>query len=305
MLEDELKAYIIDSLENGIKLDAIKNALLNAGHNIGRIESATHKAFQHLDQDIIEYFEIELKKGYSFEKIRQDLISLGHHHGRVERVIHHLQTRKITKIPWTHELAEYIDDTVHTRKFWISSSIFIIIFTLLMIFYIVSTSPAKLSIDEIQKVHNACLELNVQTGNPIVDSFEETCLSLLYHDSAYCNVVQGEEAQICKIGFALFSALKTSQSKYCRELEGSERDFCMLLIRKGSAEACDSVKNDKLFYPICRAVRLNDKEQCPSSNNACQYIYYIILSEKKQSVEPCSLISDPLVSSFCKLNFLI
>jgi len=93
MGDQELHDYIKGLLNQGYDVDAVKETLTKAGHDIGKIESLAIKAIELLHGDLISYIDKEIAKGRSLEDIKGDLLNAGHAEHKLKHLSHYYNSK--------------------------------------------------------------------------------------------------------------------------------------------------------------------------------------------------------------------
>ncbi|MBS3104980.1 hypothetical protein J4234_01875 [Candidatus Woesearchaeota archaeon] len=99
-MDERLVEFIKRSLESGYDINRIKQALLDAGHDLKIVEEhISHVAKPQQNQKKLrEFIKKHVEKGSGMEKIKQDLVNAGHDIEAVEEYIsHELMAKKNRK----------------------------------------------------------------------------------------------------------------------------------------------------------------------------------------------------------------
>jgi len=308
MVDEELKNYLISSLEKGINPDHLRKVLLDAGHDIENIEEALHHAHEHIDKDLIQYMEFELRKGHSLEKIKDDLLSIGHNFSRVDRVIAHM-LRKYDKNAHKKDISRLMDYSISsalsifkTKLFWVITIFFIAIICLAIfsIFYIGTpeNNSALFSISK-KKLDNACTTLPDLSG---------LCLSFLYDDVGYC-ANQSSQFSLCNEYHHFMNTVLKRGRYECDQISfGPFNELC-IAVSVGSPDKCTSI-NNALYSSVCTAITTDNPYSCLSedlnddSQEICKGIYFTLDSDKKEDVTSCERVENSEMQKLCKLILL-
>ena len=106
MLDEELREYIIELLDQGYDIYEIQDMLIEKGHDIEHVEDITLRVFEFFHKDLLTLISNETKKGRSIEDVRKALIEAGHSEDKIRAIIHHhhiknVRTNKFLKESWT------------------------------------------------------------------------------------------------------------------------------------------------------------------------------------------------------------
>ncbi len=319
MLDEELKAYILECLEKGHSMDSIKKTLMEVGHEIDKIETASHAAFEHKHKDLISYIEFELRKGNSLEKIRQDLVSLGHHPTHVESVLTHIMDKYKTPEPKVTVAASQpqqpIAETPSSFKTFFTSKLFVVILIMIILVsslitsYVLFFPKFTLTPEQYQKVYDACGSLSNAQADMSLPS--GACFALLNDDVSSCSQLSDQNLDLCKSLYSLTSAVIKKDVSYCEDLsDKAQNKLCVAITEREFGDSCNDIDNLQ-FNSLCWALDSKDITNCDNSalddasKGNCKLAYYMTDAYYSKDVEKCNLLPDENSKLFCKLLFVI
>lgn len=227
-MNERLVEFIKRSLENGHDINRIRQALLDAGHDLKIVEEhISHVANPQQNQKKLkEFIKKHVEKGSDMEKIRQNLVNVGHDIEIVEEYINHeLMAKK-------------------KRKYVILSLVAVLVIAIAIIgiyYFSASAKKTKLAIGnpkeaefrnkkDIENFNKALLSNDNSLCDTILDiSLKSECQKRFFHN------VSNEigEVNISVSKELLNKALIQHNASICAEIKDSELKLqCEKILRR-------------------------------------------------------------------------